>query len=273
MKTTKPHAEMTLKNDFFLNTLLIKQMKLLPCPLRTEKDKRRACQTAINNKIRSTKSKKESHDEFPSFILSQNSCNISDFKGSPEQSLSKIDHEQELTTGYLEKSAEINPDPTISEEKLPILFLEDKILASQDQRPLRPKKKKVFSSMESMGESHHKHNKHNKVDEEEIYGSDLQAEDDFTIEELEKRVNVWLDGNNITLIDPMAKKDEYYQKKKNLVMMSAHNSPVKEMESVDCNSPALNMNLNSGLLMKRKMKSTTVCLETRPFPVSKFSQN
>ena len=152
----------------------------------------------------------------------------------------------------------VSTDETTSEEK---------VGQKPEIRPLRMKKKKMFSSLDSVDVE-----KNDQNDEDEIYGSNMQ-EEAFTVNEVEKKINEWLDARNIIIKDPMEKKDEFYQRKKNLVIKTAHNSPTKELETVDCNSPALNLNMNSGLLLKRKMKSTTVCLDQKPVSLSKFSQN
>lgn len=112
-----------------------------------------------------------------------------------------------------------------------------------------------------------------KVEEEEEIYQDCPIEVD-NIDDKEKRINEWLDARNIVIKDPMEKKDDYYQLRKNMVIKSWHNSPIKKIdisrEKNDCNSPSLNLDINSGLLLKRKLKSSTMVAELQN--LSKFSQ-
>lgn len=260
----KQQQEIPIHRDLVLSTLLIKQIKLLP----KDQQKKRNCETALS-KSRSPKPKKDSTEEAPSLLTPQMSLDSGILKPL-ESTFCKLDQEDD----QLVKLSDLKPS-------LQLLLSRDTVAEDQPQfedhvnsRSLRPKKKKVFGSVDSMVENmkQHKLNDHSNDDEEDRYGDKPEA-DDYTINEMEKCINEWLDSKNIIVKDPMEKKDEYYQKKKNLVMKSAHNSPVKELDGVDCNSPALNLSNNSGLLMKRKMKSTTVCMDNKPVAVSKFSQN
>ena len=261
MKTTKQQPECFLHKDLVLSTLLIKQIKLLP----KDSPKKRSCETALP-KSRSPKPKRDE-----SSILSPQMSLDNSILKLQESSMCKLEEDSNMEC--LSKLGDQKPNIILSPEKETPPEDDKPLLPEEHRPPQRPKKKKVFGSVDSMVETFNHHKlKENKEDEEEIYGKALEA-DDYTIDDMEKRMNEWLDSNNILVKDPMEKKDEFYQKKKNLVMKSAHNSPVKEMEVVDCNSPALNLSVNSGLLMKRKMKSTTVCLENKPLSISKFSQN
>ena len=261
----KQQQTLPIHRDLVLSTLLIKQIKLLP----KDPQKKRNCETALS-KSRSPKPKKDSMEASPSLLTPQMSLDSGILKPL-ESTFTKLDQEDDI----LGKVSDLKPSLQ--------LFLEhDNVTEDQPQledvvipRSLRPKKKKVFGSVDSMVENmkQNKINGHNDDDEEEDRYGDKPEADDYTMNEMEKSINEWLDTKNIIVKDPMEKKDEYYQKKKNLVMKSAHNSTVKELDGVDCNSPALNLNINSGLLMKRKMKSTTVYMDNKTVAVSKFSQN
>lgn len=118
------------------------------------------------------------------------------------------------------------------------------------------------------------HKKKPKEDEEEIYGAS-QTNENYEVSQMEKRINEWLDCNDVNIKDPMEKKDAYYQWRKNMVIKSTQNSPEKEFNTHDCNSPSLNLSSNSALFMKRRMKSSNTVAESAEkvkIP-SKFSQN
>lgn len=234
-----------------VGTLLIKQMKLLPSPLKNEKKKHP--QTAIP-KTRPTLIPKKLSD-YDKTLGRITSLDVSDRKKVAEPANLEPKTPVKTPEENMNPGLVVSAEETTSEEKGPLTV---------EVRSLRPKKKH-FSSFENTEE------KQNHSDEEERY-EDKVLEEEFTIDEMEKKINAWLDFKNILTKDPSEKRDDYYQLKKNYVIRSAHNSPSKELENLDCNSPALNLSLNSGLFLKRKMKSTTVCLEKKPISVSKFSQ-
>ena len=310
------------KNDLMINTLLIKQIKLLPSPLQlrnqqkaplTASDKRkRFISSSITQKIHSIGnfdqkdaktviiSKKNSEIRKENEEKEEKSSKIvintleafeenrdKNFRNFPEncEKISDCEKNSALLTVNCEKnqgnSGNCDKNSAFlqgNSDKNSVFFggNGDNSLAFiadfEEKFPMKISLKKSMKSSLFMNKTH------GEDPEEEIYGQKPDF-DDVPIEKMEKRINEFLDSENIVLRDPLEKKDEFYQRKKNLVIKSSHvsnnSSPGKGEEfTADCNSPSLNLSVNSGLLMKRKMKSTTVVLEARPEKIlSKFSQN
>lgn len=254
----------TNKEDLILGSLLIKQIKLLPSPIKPKEKKPHTPQLLSSSSTQSSKKNTRvrgmtmitkstiSNDnkpmtdknEIPPFLLN-NEMKIADFNKSFDEPSQKFE------------SSLNNLDSTELEN------------AADD---FTKKEKKKFKD-KSFPNSHK--GKHDEVEEEEIYAGD-NLNEDIKIDSMEKRIIEWLDGCEISIRDPIEKKDDYYQRKKNIVIKSSHNSPIKDFNDVDCNSPSLNLSSNSGLLMKRRMKSsnTVAGLEDQPRKLpSKFSQN
>ena len=229
--------------DLVINTLLIKQMKLLPSPIKT-REKKSGAYTPLQKNRNRTYSNVSQSAKNPHTTTDINMKDLLPTELSTDKP-SVIDQSQS-SLPHLEEIEEPSERVTLFRNK---------------------KSKKTYGSLNLTKQN-------DEEADQEVYAQ----KDDFidcTIDELEKRVAEWLDGKNIVIRDPMEKKDEYYQRKKNMVIKSSHNSPIKQECETDCNSPALNLSINSGLLMKRKMKSTTIvdCDQRFEKHLSKFSQN
>lgn len=114
-----------------------------------------------------------------------------------------------------------------------------------------PEEKKIIPALEI--EIFKKKSKFGSNEESEIaiYGNNNDFLEDIELEEKEKRINEWLEAINIMMTDPQEKKDQFYNNKKMKIVHSYHNSPLKN-DNDDEHKSNLSLNLNSGLLMKRK---------------------